>query len=69
MLSLLLTMQHECLFGELPTPCSVYRIGRDTTTKSLSGILIYLLVLKITVVFQRTLLQATLPNTLAQIMK
>ena len=58
-------MQYEFLFGELPTPCSVYRIGRDTKTKSLSGILIYSLVMKIT----EFVLQATLPNTLTQIMK
>ena len=64
MLSLLLTMQHEFLFGELPAPSLFYRIGGDTTTKSLSGILIYLLVVKFTVVFQRTLLQATLAQNM-----
>jgi len=37
--SLLLTTQHELQIGELP-PALFYRISWDTTTKSLSGILI-----------------------------
>ena len=55
--------------GNCQPPALFYRIGCETTTKSWSGILIYMLVMKITVVFQRALLQATLPPSQGQNLK